>query len=594
MAHLPKGQGIIPLPPFSAFLASNIPAVYDNTMSYYEELCALLKYLRDQVTPALNSNAEAITVLSNYVEHYFDDLDVQQEINNKLDEMAEDGTLQEIIAEYLNAQALWCFDTVADMKTSTNLIEGSSARTLGYHAIDDGGEALYRVRTVTNDDVVDEGSIIALSDDRLVAELVADEANPLQFGAYGDATHNDTTAIQACANYALAHNLAFHMPPKNYLTDTITIQNLRTVNIEGHIKLTSSNESLNVYEDVNGVRPNIYINQVTVGDIVMKGLNSATVQILDANRLLLIADNTEGHEFIGYTTFTLGFIRYLIIEDDGSGQKWVNENLFTGGRYLEVTIGGNNSSFPHENNLFLEPMCEHTTWNFNYCTGNRVVKARLEGTVTINFAANAVANTVEQDFGGAFQSYYNPSHMLSDNITVNDQSGGQNYVITNKNLLIDKKIVTLNKFFNPNSVTVQGEYLKPGQNTNLWTSQIVELPDKVFALWLEIDNPHVDFRIRCYNSSKQLLSSVPSTPLLKNSPTIALVNAHDYGNGSYNRFSYWAIITPNNPDIKYIQVLISTANTEAGNNARFRNIDLTLTSYDELNPYVIEGLSKSA
>ena len=97
MAHLPKGQGVIPLPPFSAFLASNIPAVYDNTMSYYEELCALLKYLNDQVTPALNSNAEAITILSNYVEHYFDNLDVQEEINNKLDEMVESGELQRIL-----------------------------------------------------------------------------------------------------------------------------------------------------------------------------------------------------------------------------------------------------------------------------------------------------------------------------------------------------------------------------------------------------------------------------------------------------------------------------------------------------------------
>lgn len=97
MARLPKGQGVIPLPPFSAFLASNIPAVYDNTMSYYEELCALLKYLQDQVTPALNSNAEAITILSNYVEHYFDNLDVQEEINNKLDEMVESGELQRIL-----------------------------------------------------------------------------------------------------------------------------------------------------------------------------------------------------------------------------------------------------------------------------------------------------------------------------------------------------------------------------------------------------------------------------------------------------------------------------------------------------------------
>lgn len=107
MAHLPKGQGVF-LPPFKAWLASNIPAVYDNTMTYYEELCALIKYLQDVVIPALNHNAEAVTTiataveqLQKYVEDYFKNLDVQEEINNKLDAMVESGEFQELVGEYL-------------------------------------------------------------------------------------------------------------------------------------------------------------------------------------------------------------------------------------------------------------------------------------------------------------------------------------------------------------------------------------------------------------------------------------------------------------------------------------------------------------
>ena len=106
MAHLPKGQGVF-LPPFKAWLASNIPAVYDNTMTYYEELCALIKYLQDVVIPALNHNAEAVTAiataveqLQKYVDEYFDNLDVQEEINNKLDQMAEDGILSAMMEGY--------------------------------------------------------------------------------------------------------------------------------------------------------------------------------------------------------------------------------------------------------------------------------------------------------------------------------------------------------------------------------------------------------------------------------------------------------------------------------------------------------------
>ena len=92
MAHLPKGQGVF-LPPFKAWLANNIPAVYDNTLSYYEELCALIKYLQDTVVPAINENASAVTTISEaveqlqeYVDNYFENLDVQEEINNKLDD----------------------------------------------------------------------------------------------------------------------------------------------------------------------------------------------------------------------------------------------------------------------------------------------------------------------------------------------------------------------------------------------------------------------------------------------------------------------------------------------------------------------------
>ena len=118
MATLPKGQGVF-LPPFKAWLASNIPAVYDNTMTYYEELVALIKYLQDIVVPAVNNNASALTTVSEaveqlqkYVDEYFDNLDVQEEINNKLDQMAQDGTLENIIAKVLDTDETYYFHTV--------------------------------------------------------------------------------------------------------------------------------------------------------------------------------------------------------------------------------------------------------------------------------------------------------------------------------------------------------------------------------------------------------------------------------------------------------------------------------------------------
>ena len=67
-------------------------------------------FLQEKVIPAVNNNADALaevqnlmTQLQEYVDNYFENLDVQEEINNKLDEMAESGELTEIIA---GAQAI--------------------------------------------------------------------------------------------------------------------------------------------------------------------------------------------------------------------------------------------------------------------------------------------------------------------------------------------------------------------------------------------------------------------------------------------------------------------------------------------------------
>lgn len=85
--------------PFKNFCVTvgNLPTSYLESMSYYEMLCWLCKYLENTINPAINNNAEALKELQDYVVNYFDNLNVQDEINNKLDEMADDGTLAQII-----------------------------------------------------------------------------------------------------------------------------------------------------------------------------------------------------------------------------------------------------------------------------------------------------------------------------------------------------------------------------------------------------------------------------------------------------------------------------------------------------------------
>lgn len=101
------------LRPFTRCLMTigQIPTSYLISMSCEEQLLWLCNYLEKEVIPALNNNAEAVkevqelyTELKSYVDNYFENLDVQEEINNKLDEMATDGTLADIINQEIFTQ----------------------------------------------------------------------------------------------------------------------------------------------------------------------------------------------------------------------------------------------------------------------------------------------------------------------------------------------------------------------------------------------------------------------------------------------------------------------------------------------------------
>ena len=208
------------VPPFVKFVCANVPMVFDDSLSYYEALCALWKYVSG-MTDVINNNAtleeeyiekfnelnQAFNDLKTWVETYFDNLDVQEEINNKLDEMAEQGVLADIISQYLNSIAIFGYDTVADMKDAENLIDGSYARTLGYYAKNDGGGATYKIRNITNDDVIDEAFIIEMNDsgNALIAELIIDEPLDLrQLGCKNDGVTDNHDVIQEALNRGLS------------------------------------------------------------------------------------------------------------------------------------------------------------------------------------------------------------------------------------------------------------------------------------------------------------------------------------------------------------------------------------------------------
>lgn len=79
-----------------------MPAVLDDSLSYYECLCKITAKLNETIA-SQNNLSDTQQELQKYVANYFTNLDVQEEINNKLDEMAEDGTLSALFEPFISA-----------------------------------------------------------------------------------------------------------------------------------------------------------------------------------------------------------------------------------------------------------------------------------------------------------------------------------------------------------------------------------------------------------------------------------------------------------------------------------------------------------
>lgn len=86
-----------------------IPESYLLSLTFQELALWLCDYLKNTVIPTINNNSDAVSELQqlyiqlkNYVDNYFNNLDVQDEINNKLDDLVDDGTLTNLIKNYVN------------------------------------------------------------------------------------------------------------------------------------------------------------------------------------------------------------------------------------------------------------------------------------------------------------------------------------------------------------------------------------------------------------------------------------------------------------------------------------------------------------
>ena len=281
-----------------AFYDKESGSVLQQTARMYARVNMLIRMfnkLSKQTKQTVEEYIDKFNELHDYVMDYFANLDVQEEINNKLDDMTEAGTLQEIVASYLNSRAVFGYDSVSEMKSADNLLDGSYAKTSGFVEINDGGGATYKIRTATEDDVVDNMTLIEL-DSGLIAQLLIEPTmTTRQFGSSVNADVNVLTkALSLCETVILSDNMT--IAPQQ-----VQITGNHTFDLDGH-KITMGDN--NNIEWANLIRVNTSglitikngeLDGNSAGQTVAHVINNTGILVTTGN---CIIENMKIHDFL--------------------------------------------------------------------------------------------------------------------------------------------------------------------------------------------------------------------------------------------------------------------------------------------------------
>ena len=161
--------------PFGFYCQHVLPLVYDESLSYYEVLCKLQAKL-NEVIETQNEIQDAFINLLNWVNEQ-----LELYAKGQLNEWLSNGTLEDLINEVLFNRKIGYYETVSDMVSDLGLNVGNVCYTLGYYAINDGGQGVYTVRE--KNDEINIGNVVYLENGMIA--VLQEEEKVINLNQYG-------------------------------------------------------------------------------------------------------------------------------------------------------------------------------------------------------------------------------------------------------------------------------------------------------------------------------------------------------------------------------------------------------------------------
>ena len=278
--------------------------------------------------------------------------------------------------------------------------------------------------------------------------------NVFDFGVVGDGVTDDSSAVQAAANYCVANGKALYAPAgyEIYLASAVDLKSIKYIQFDSDILVSTSITDVPVVcggraQEIGG---KWQFNRVSDGSSFLTGTppsrpilrifgsKAVAIEIGSSQYVQLYSDaSVSTGTSNAYNTIQLHGAVYKFEMFGEAGTSWVNENFIHGGRIKKLVIDGTN--YGHNHNKFYNNTFEGTEVDIDFigeAQVNTIYGARFESASSSNgitFGSDTYSNYVIGTWSGAGH----PRPQFEVDVPVTDNGEG-NAVFTEASHMFEK------------------------------------------------------------------------------------------------------------------------------------------------------------